>query len=104
MLEETDDNSAMLQGVQLWLNAHMFGQDTSYTRKGLWYASQWGTLRNAAFIAHTALRAANIMDGRADGNGEVVNVRSPSMSCGVSRAPVCLVYIPCTCNCILLGI
>lgn len=77
MLEEFDENSAMIQGVQLWLNAHMFGQDASYTRKGLWYASQWGTLRNAALMASVALRAANLMDGRADGNGEVVNVRPP---------------------------
>jgi hypothetical protein len=83
VLEEFDENSAMIQGVQLWLNAHMFGQDTSYTRKGLWYASQWGTLRNAAFMAIVALRTANLMDSRADGNGEVVNVRSSSGLCVV---------------------
>lgn len=104
----------MLQGVQLWLNAHMFGKDTSYTSKGLWYAAEWGALRNAALIASVALRAANILDSRADGNGEVVNVRSSrsldlksqfvfKSSRGGNSDGCCMCSVLCT-RCVIFGV
>lgn len=75
VLEEVGEG-AMLQSVQHWLNDHMSGKDAKYTQKGLWHEADWGSLRNAALIAHVALRAAKIMDERAFDSGEVVNVRS----------------------------
>lgn len=77
VIEEIDPSGAFLQGAQLWLNAHMFGSDASYSSNGLWWAAEWGTLRNAALMAGVALRTAHILDLRADGNGEVVNASSP---------------------------
>ena len=74
VLEEVGEG-AMLQSVQLWLNDHMSGKDARFTLKGLWHEAEWGTLRNAALIAHVALRTAQILDNRAFDSGEVVNVR-----------------------------
>lgn len=79
VLEEVGEG-AMLQSVQLWLNNHMSGKDAKFTQKGLWHEADWGSLRNAALLAHVALRTAKIMDERAFDSGEVVNVRPPPVS------------------------
>jgi hypothetical protein len=95
VLEEETPDAAMMQGVQLWLNEHFFGKDASYTEKGMWWAADWGTLRNAALMAHTALRAANILDKRSDDNGEVVNVSFAPPCSAALCSLTCMHDAPC---------
>eukprot|EP00892_Ulva_mutabilis_P001908 jgi/Ulvmu1/11718/UM008_0129.1 len=43
----------------------MGGDGSPYTPKGLLLESEWGSLRNAALVAHAALRAALLVDAPA---------------------------------------
>ena len=68
MLAELDpDTTTWLGPVTSFVEASMFsGRGISYTRKGLAFVDSWGSLRNAASMAHIAMRAASVVDQRAD--------------------------------------
>ena len=81
--------------VQRWLESAFFGKSMSYSPDGMLWGQEWGTLRIAALYAHIAFKAAEILDKRADDNGEVVNVRSALLrcDCAVSKPFVCKQHV-----------
>jgi hypothetical protein len=89
VLEEVGEGQ-YLQAVTLFFNDAFFGKSGEYSPGGLYFAAgaenPWGSLRNAAFLASAALRAAEVSDRRADTDGQPVQVRA---------APRCAVLVSC---------
>jgi hypothetical protein len=75
LLEQSPTSKAKwLPSLQEYVDNQMFGTFSKFTRGGLWYIEQWGSLRNAAMTAHVALRTAAFVDSVSEKEKDIVQL------------------------------